>query len=217
MKISTFALSLVVMTCAFTQARSLYARGADSGNTGPTKNGVYNPFTTKQTVKRSTPDFSSSSLATPKDRLVAKRQGGNHAGVESKAVELERRADSMEVCKRLIDGFESVLVSVEVSITAFDKEVKSGSPAQRDFMKYVDSKVTQIRRDMDTAKTTKYKTKETMDALVSTATDLTAKLSDYKNDFSKTISTTYRDLKMNVGNIRSYARKYVEKGCVTVP
>lgn len=192
-------------------------RGAVSGNTGLAKNGVSNPYATKQNFKRSTPDYSSSSLEIPKDRLFGKRHENKNAGVEGKAAEGRSPTSLVKTCRDLVDGFEAVLVSVEASITKVDDEVRARKPGQSVINKLtmIDNKVAQVRKHMDAAKTTKYKTKETVDELVSTAADLNAKLGKYKNALGEATSNLYKDLAMNAGNIQSYVMEYVEKSCVT--
>lgn len=170
-----------------------------------------NLFATEQTIKRSTPDYSSSSLATPKDRLVAKRQGNNHAGDESKAVELERRMGS---CQDLIDGLNAVLTSARKSFMEVGKEVKARNPDQPDPKKLTDIKnrLAQITEYLNTEMATNDMTRESMHTFIKTVTDFIKKLGDYRYALGETESTWYEDLKLYAGNIRSFAVDF-EKSC----
>lgn len=96
------------------------------------------------------------------------------------------------------------------------KEVNNRNPSEDVLakLKEIDGLLTQTRRDTKAAKKTKYKTKKTMDTLVSTATGLHTKLSGYMDPLEETKSGAYEDLMMHAGNIESYAKEYIKNGCV---
>ncbi|KAF9543084.1 hypothetical protein EC957_001298 [Mortierella hygrophila] len=229
MKIATISIALVAMTLVFTEALTLHARGSDTASSGRGKNGVDTFLSsTSHTVKRTTPDYSSSSLTTLKDRLVTKRQDKKDTEPESTKEPQEgqaKRSDKAPVkrapvytCQEYINGIEAVLKSVEVSMDEVHKEVTHRKPAKDVLSKLTKVKdlVTQTRTDTEAAKKTMYKTKTTMDTLVSTATSLYTKLGKNRGDLGEARSQAYKDLTMNAGNIKSYAKDYVKKGCVVV-
>ncbi|KAF9135276.1 hypothetical protein BGX30_011597 [Mortierella sp. GBA39] len=226
MKIATISIALFATTLVFTEALTLHARGSDTASSSQGKSGVDTSLSsTSQTVKRTTPDYSSSSFTTLKDRVVTKRQ--DKKGTEPESTKepqgQEKRGDKAPVepapvytCQEYISGIEAVLKSVEVSMDEVHKEVTDRKPAQNVLSKLTEIKdlVTQTRTDTETAKKTNYKTKTTMDTLVSTTTGLYTKLGKNRDHLGEATSQAYKDLKLNTGNIKSYAKDYIKKGCV---
>ncbi|KAG9063367.1 hypothetical protein KI688_004249 [Linnemannia hyalina] len=226
MKIATISIALVAMTLVFTEALTLHARRSDTASSGQGKSGVDTFSSTSHSVKRTTPDHFSSSPTTLKDRLATMRQDKKGAEPEStkEAQEGQEKRDDkapfepapVYTCQQYINGIEAVLKSVEVSMHEVHKEVTDRKPAQDvpSKLKEIKDLVAQTRADTTAAKKTKYKTKTTMDTLISTATSLYTKLGKNRVHLGEATSQAYEDLKMNAENIKSYAEGYVKKGCV---
>ncbi|KAH7054927.1 hypothetical protein BKA57DRAFT_489756 [Linnemannia elongata] len=208
MKTTIIFIVLVAMTIMSTEALTLHAPGPNTVSSGQGKNGMDDSLSsTSYTIKRTTPDFSSSSLTTPIDRLVTKR-------LDKKGTE------QVTTCQDYINGIESVLVSIEVSMDEVREEVTDREPAKNVLAKLteIEDLVTHARTDTEAAKKTEFKTQTTMDTLVSTASNLHTKLGENEDLLGKATSEAtseaYKDLMMYAGNIESYAKDYVKKGCV---
>ncbi|KAG0063304.1 hypothetical protein BGZ89_009971 [Linnemannia elongata] len=205
----TTIISIVVaMTLMSTEALTLHAPGPNTVSSGQGKNDMDDSLSsTSHTIKRTTPDYSSSSLTTPMDRLVTKR-------LDMKGIE------QVTVCQDYINGIKSVLVSIEVSMDEVRKEVTDRKPSKNVLAKLteIEDLVTHARTDTEAAKKTEFKTQTTMDTLVSTASDLHTKLGENEDLLGKATleatSEAYKDLMMYAGNIESYAKDYVKKDCV---
>ncbi|KAF9135036.1 hypothetical protein BG015_003331 [Linnemannia schmuckeri] len=215
MRIATISFALVAMTCVFTEALTLHARESDTVSLDQHgKNALSNGLSsTSHNVKRTTPDYSSSSITTLRDRLVAKRQDNKDAASQTTKEGLVPKYS----CQEYINGVEAVLVSAEASIKKVSVEVTSRKPSQDvlDKLEKINSLVAKIRTDNEAAKATNYKTQETADTLVSTATDLHNKVKEYRDLLEETTTGSYKDLVMYAGDIESYGKDYVKKGCVT--
>ncbi|KAK3812353.1 MAG: hypothetical protein JOS17DRAFT_821596 [Linnemannia elongata] len=215
MKIAIISIALVAMTLVSTEALTLHARGSGTVSSGQGTIGMDTSVSsTSHTVKRTTPDYSSSALPTLRDRLITKR----HYKRDNEPKPTDNPTDQVPAytCQEYIDGIESVLRSVEVSMDEVRKEVLKGDPAQDvlDKLEEIEELVAQTRSDNEAAKTDKYKPQATIDDLVATATELHTELDENMNLLSETTSKAYKDLMMNAGNIASYTQDYIDNDCV---